>query len=553
MIMNANQTYEGLSKRARELEDEVEGPEREGDQDLLKAHKENEEHVKERIAELELLNEQLKMEIEERKRSESALRLSKERFDLAVQGSKDGLWDWDITNNRLYFSPRLKDLLGYRDDEYSESFETWVSNIHPQDYERVLNALNDHLKRGKVYDVEYLHRNRGGRYRWHHSRGRATYDNDGQAVRMVGFISDIAERKLGEEALRKSEEKYRLLVKNLPSIVYRGFKDWSVEFVDDKIEILTGYNLAEFNTRRIKWSDMIIEEDIEAARTVFIQALKADKSYVREYRIRNKAGVIHWIQDRGQIICDDNGEIEYVSGVFFDINEHKRTEEALRKSEKELRILSSQLLTAEETERKRIARELHDSIGQALSAIKFRVENTIEEFRKDPLASNIESLEPIIPLTQKTIEEVRRIVKDLRPSILDDLGILATIAWFCREFQNIYSTVSISREITVTENEIPVSLKTYLYRIMQEALNNVAKHSQADHVRLCLKKTNGRIELLIEDNGQGFNYGKAVYHKNSMKGFGLASMKERAELSGGACTIKSAKGDGTSIRVLWPV
>jgi len=542
-----------LSKRARELEDEVEGPEREGDQDLLKAHKENEEHVKERIAELELLNEQLKMEIEERKRSESALRLSKERFDLAVQGSKDGLWDWDITNNRLYFSPRLKDLLGYRDDEYSESFETWVSNIHPQDYERVLNALNDHLKRGEVYDVEYLHRNREGKYRWHHSRGRAIYDKEGQAVRMVGFISDIAERKLGEEALRKGEEKYRLLVKNLPSIVYRGFKDWSVEFVDDKIEILTGYNLAEFNTRRIKWSDMIIEEDIEAARTVFIQALKADKSYVREYRIRNKAGVIHWIQDRGQIICDDNGEIEYVSGVFFDINEHKRTEEALRKSEKELRILSSQLLTAEETERKRIARELHDSIGQALSAIKFRVENTIEEFRKDPLASNIESLEPIIPLTQKTIEEVRRIVKDLRPSILDDLGILATIAWFCREFQNIYSTVSISREITVAEKDIPVSLKTYLYRIMQEALNNVAKHSQADHVRLCLKKTNGRIELLIEDNGQGFNYGKAVYHKNSMKGFGLASMKERAELSGGACTIKSAKGDGTSIRVLWAV
>ena len=88
---------------------------------------------------------------------------------------------------------------------------------------------------------------------------------------------------------------------------------------------------------------------------------------------------------------------------------------------------------------------------------------------------------------------------------------------------------------------------------MQEALNNVAKHSQADHVRLCLKKNNGRIELLIEDNGQGFNYGKAVYHKNSMKGFGLASMKERAELSGGACTIKSAQGAGTSIRVLWLV
>ena len=552
MIMNANQTDEGLPKRAKDLEKEVLPSSEEGDQPL-KVSKEDEEHVKERIAELELANEQLKMEIEERKRSESALRLSKERFDLAVQGSKDGLWDWDITNNRLYFSPRLKELLGYREDEYSESFETWVSNIHSQDYERVLNALNNHLKHGEVYDVEYLHRNRGGKYRWHHSRGRAIYDQEGQAVRMVGFISDIAERKLGEEALRRSEEKYRLLVKNLPSIVYRGFKDWSVEFVDDKIEILTGYNLAEFNTGRIKWSDMIIEEDIEAARNVFIKALKADKSYVREYRIRNKAGEIHWIQDRGQIICNEDGQIEYISGVFFDINEYKRTEEALRKSEKELRILSSQLLTAEETERKRIARELHDGIGQALSAIKFRVENTIEEFRKAPQASNIESLEPIIPLTQKTIEEVRRIVKDLRPSILDDLGILATIAWFCREFQNIYSTVSIASEITVTEKEIPVSLKTYLYRIMQEALNNVARHSQADLVRLCLQKTNGKIELLIEDNGQGFNYGKAVYHKDSLKGFGLASMKERAELSGGTCTIKSARGEGTSIRVLWPL
>ena len=142
-------------------------------------------------------------------------------------------------------------------------------------------------------------------------------------------------------------------------------------------------------------------------------------------------------------------------------------------------------------------------------------------------------------------------MKDLRPSILDDLGILATIAWFCREFQNIYSTVSISREIAITEKDIPVSLKTFIYRIMQEALNNVAKHSQADRVRLCLKKTNGQIELLIEDNGQGFNYAKAVYHKNSMRGFGLASMKERAELSGGSFSIESRKGIKTTIRVSW--
>jgi len=497
--------------------------------------------------------DQLENEVEERKRSEVALRVSKERFDLAVRGSKDGLWDWHITTNKKYSSPRLRELLGYPDSEFSESFGTWALKIHPRDYERVLNAISDHLEKGKVYDVEYLYRNRVGEYRWQHSRGQAIYDKESNPIRMVGFVSDITERKQGEEALRKTHENYRLLVKNLPSIVYRGFKDWSVEFVDDKIEMLTGFNKEDFNSQKVKWSDLIVKKDLETARQSFLRALKTDKSYVREYRIKTKAGEIYWIQDRGQIICNQKGEIEYVSGVFFDINERKYTEEALLKSEKELRILSSQLLTTEETERKRIARELHDSIGQALSAIKFIVENTIEKLRKDAVTSEIESLESIIPLTQKTIEEVRRIVRDLRPSILDDLGILATIAWYCREFQSIYSSVRIQKEITIKEYEIPASLKTLIYRIMQEALNNAAKHSQAEIVRLCLKKTGGKIQLAIEDNGQGFDFDESIYDKNSMRGFGLASMRERAELSGGSFAIKSVKGAGTSIRVMWPL
>ncbi len=523
------------------------------EEELLRAHADLEHRVKERTAELVMANEQLKREIEERKGVETSLRVSKERFDLAVRGSKDGLWDWHITTNRVYASLRLRELLGYQDSEFSESFDNWASNLHPGDYKRVLEALHNHLEKDKIYDVEYLYRNRVGQYRWLHSRGQAIYDKEGMPIRMVGFISDITERKQGEAALRKSEEKYRLLLNNLPSIVYRGFKDWAVEFVDDKIELLTGFNKEEFNSKRIKWSDLIIKEDLETARYSFVRALKTDKSYVREYRIKTKAGEVHWLQDRGHILCDKNGQIEYVSGVFFDINERKRTEKALRQSEKELRILSSQLLSAEETERKRIARELHDGIGQALSAIKFSVENTIEELRKEAVNSNIEPLESIIPLTQKTIEEVRRIVRDLRPSILDDLGILATIAWFCREFESIYATIRVEKEITVKEHEIPAMLKTVIYRIMQEAFNNAAKYSQADLVRFYLKKTGDEIELAINDNGQGFDIEEAFYDKNSMRGFGLASMRERAELSGGSFTIKSAKGAGTNIQAIWPL
>ncbi|MDH4206157.1 MAG: PAS domain S-box protein [Desulfobacteraceae bacterium] len=142
-----------------------------------------------------------------------------------------------------------------------------------------------------------------------------------------------------EKALQQSEEQYRLLVKNLPSIVYKGYPDWSVEFFDSKIEQITGYSADEFNSKKMKWKDVVIHEDLEAAREIFVTALKTDKSYVREYRIESKQGSIHWIQERGQIICNDNREIEYVSGVFFDITDNKQAQEKLRKSEEMARAL----------------------------------------------------------------------------------------------------------------------------------------------------------------------------------------------------------------------
>jgi signal transduction histidine kinase len=242
-----------------------------------------------------------------------------------------------------------------------------------------------------------------------------------------------------------------------------------------------------------------------------------------------------------------------ISGIVADISKRRRAEEALRKSDKELRVLSNQLLSAEEEERKRIARELHDGIGQALSAIKFSVENALLEHHASANPIDLGSLEAVIPLAQKTIEEVRRIVKDLRPSILDDLGILATIRWLCREFQGVYAGVKIETTIDVEENEVPLYLKTTIYRIMQEALNNVAKHSQADFVHLQLQKTESHLNLSIQDNGRGFNLDKAMALKTSHRGFGLASMRERAELSGATFSIDTVTGKGTTIKIVWPV
>jgi signal transduction histidine kinase len=221
-------------------------------------------------------------------------------------------------------------------------------------------------------------------------------------------------------------------------------------------------------------------------------------------------------------------------------------EEELRESENRLRMLSSQLLTVQEAERKRIAREIHDGLGQTLTAIKFGLQSKLSQMGGG-VAPPGTSIENIISLTQIGIEESRRIQMDLRPSVLDDLGILATVGWFSREFQKVYSHISVEKQISVEENEIPESLKTALFRVMQEAMNNIAKHSKADLVRLSLRKIEDRIELSIEDNGAGFNL------ENIRRGLGLTSMRERAELSGGTFVLESATGKGTTIKASWTV
>ena len=237
-----------------------------------------------------------------------------------------------------------------------------------------------------------------------------------------------------------------------------------------------------------------------------------------------------------------------------DINQRKQAEKAaLRRSEKELRILSAKLLAAQEKERERVAHELHDSIGQALIAIKFRVENTLGQLDKNTAKGVIESLEPVVPVVQFAMEEVRRISMGLRPSILNDLGLLPTIAWFCREFQGIYSLIRIEKNIDIEEHDIPERLKIDIFRILQESLNNVAKHSKADHVRLGLRKKDGTIELVVEDNGLGFDLEGIMSSETLGKGLGLGSMKERAEISEGRFAIESIKEKGTTVRTIWPV
>jgi signal transduction histidine kinase len=218
-----------------------------------------------------------------------------------------------------------------------------------------------------------------------------------------------------------------------------------------------------------------------------------------------------------------------------------------------LERLSKQLLSAQESERRRIARELHDSIGQSLGALKMQLEMTLSRVDQRIDASVTGDFTAVMAMIQDAIDEVRRMAMAVRPPMLDDLGLIATISWFCREYQASHPEMNIEKSIDIGEEEIPDELKSTIYRIMQEACNNIAKHSKATRVLVRLRDDGDSIDLEIEDNGEGFIIGNTVSTESVPKGFGLTSMRERAELSAGVFSLQSNIGQGTAVRVRWPL
>ena len=271
----------------------------------------------------------------ERRKAEKKLEESEKRFRITAEETGQLLYSFDPKTGKVKWAGAVEKVTGYTYEEYqSFDVDAWAEQIHPDDRKMVLKTMDEAVEHRTRFGAEYRFRRKDGSYIFVEEQGAFVLGSENAPYPTVGTISNITERKQTEEALRENEENYRLLANNIPGVVYKGYKDWSVYFFDEKIESLTGYNFDEFNSNRMKWNDIIVEEDIETARESFIQALKTDKSYVREYRIRSKTGDIFWIQERGHIVCDSKGEIEYVSGIFFDITERRQAEEDLRDSEK---------------------------------------------------------------------------------------------------------------------------------------------------------------------------------------------------------------------------
>jgi len=233
--------------------------------------------------------------------------------------------------------------------------------------------------------------------------------------------------------------------------------------------------------------------------------------------------------------------------------ERARTLEALRASERRLRALSARLLQAQEEERRRIAKELHDGIGANLTAVKYALETRIAQKEAGMAEENGIPLTEIITAVKETMEETQRISTNLRPSILDSMGLLAALDWTARKAREFYRSMDVQTTWDLSEDEIPESLKIVLLRLVQEALNNAVKHSGADRIAVSLRRSERGLELMVQDNGKGFGPDRRRPAENgSREGMGLDGMMERVELSGGRIDIQSSPGEGTTIAARWP-
>jgi signal transduction histidine kinase len=247
-------------------------------------------------------------------------------------------------------------------------------------------------------------------------------------------------------------------------------------------------------------------------------------------------------------LMDENGRIESVATITKDISNLKKLESELRDSQLRLKEFSRKSIEALEADRRTVSRELHDSIGGNLAAIKVALESIAKKIFERPDEAAI-SLEKTILHLAETIKECKQISANLRPEIIDDMGLLATIDWHTRQFKQYYRQLRIIPEIAVDEQEVPEPLKIVIYRVIQEGLNNAALHSKADTVYIRLRKTANYLEVEVEDNGRGFDVNEVSNRGDRMSGYGLKSMRERVEITGGSFSVDSLPGTGTCIRI----
>ena len=480
-------------------------------------------------------------DVTEERRVETELRASEERLRLAFAGAKEGVWDWDLDTGHVVYSRRWKEMLGYGDDEIPSTVRAWEALLHPGDRARA-DDLHDAVQRGHgTYEAEFRLRHKEGHYVTVLTRGLPIRrEHDGRVVRIVGTHLDITERKRTEQALRESEERLRLAFAG----AQEGIWDWDLEsnavVYSSRWKQMLGYGDEEIEPHISAWERLVHPDDRKAAAEAHDSVMRGRSTYQAEFRLRHKDGHYVHVLSRGfPVRRDAGGPVVRIVGTHFDLTQRREREAERARTE-----LLGRLVFVQEDERRRIARDMHDQFGEHLTALSLEIASLKDTCGTNPdLARHVGTLETIAVRLDRDVEQL---VWQLRPTALDDLGLRAALTNYVQEWSARHGVAAEVHTSGLLDDRLASEVETALYRIAQEALNNVAKHALAQRVEVILERRPDCVLLIVEDDGVGFDAGKPAAGRH---GFGLVGMQERAALVGASLDIETTPGQGTTILV----
>ncbi len=524
--------------------------------EILRLNERLEQAVVERTRQLTAANKELRREIAERQRAEDALRRSEDRLRLVLDTTPalihsarpDGYLDYFNEPWLKFVGLPLEDLQGWG----------WTRVIHPDDLEGILEKWRASLANGKPFVHDARLRRADGEYRWQILRKVPLRDERGNIVKWYGSGIDIEERKRAEEALGTSERERRRVAEQLERERARLVEaqevakigSWELELQNlnviwsEQTHRIFETDPSRFHPTRPKFREFIHPEDRTKVDAVFEASLDKPSPCSVEYRIVMPDGRVKFLEERWRTFHDEQGKPARVAGTCRDITERVQANEQLRR-------LSGELLRAQDEERRKIARDLHDSTGQDLVALatmlgQLRASVPVAERKSRDLLSEC------LALAEQCIRAVRTLSFSLHPPVLDQGGLEDAIRDYVDSFAK-RSGMQIELELSRSVGRMSRDIELALFRVVQESLTNIQRHSGSQRAKIRLYR-NSDLTLEISDPGRGASTG-ASREKDEPQfkaGIGIASMQERVNLIGGQLEIDST-GQGTTVRVTIPL
>jgi len=521
---------------------------------LLKTHEELEQQIQERTAEFRLAIEKLKLEIADRKRVEESLHKNEERFRLLMYHANDAIIYIDQQGAIEWASQRAATLIGRPIRELlGRPFMTLLT----PEAARLSEARLDAIRRGEpvppLVELEVL---RSDATLVHTEANVTNVHANGNVIGRLLVARDITDRKQAEKALRESQsdlaEAQRVAkIGSWSFDPIRNRVQWS-----DELQKIFGVDKSDFTGNYEAFLSRVHPDDRSRVVQVNQQARTTGTTFAVEYRILLPSGELKTIGEIGYASKDAEGNIVRLFGTAQDITERKRAEEdrqelyeRLQASHNRLRMLSHRLIAVQEEERRHLACELHDEIGQTLTAAKVNVQQAASALGEPAAGTH---LAESIRLLDHTLEQVRNLALDLRPSLLDDLGLVPTLRWLVDRHAQA-SEIAIQCDFDRSAVRAHPKVELACYRVAQEALTNTIRHAHASQVSIELRITGQELELTVHDNGVGFDLDDMLTRAREGKSIGLLGIQERAALVGGQVDIRSLPGNGTCIHARLPL